>query len=61
MIEKSYDNLLAEANKILSSMEKDSLSVDEISVKIKEAYAIIDNLKSKLYETEAQVNEIINT
>jgi len=57
----SYDNLLQEANKILNSMEKDSLSVDELSVKIKEAYSIIDNLKTKLYETEVQVNEIINT
>lgn len=60
-MEKSYDNMLAEANKILNSMEKDSLSVDELSAKIKEAYLIIDNLKSKLTQTEVQVNEIINT
>jgi exodeoxyribonuclease VII small subunit len=60
-MEQTYDSLLSEANKILSSMERDSLSVDELSLKIKEAYSIIDNLKTKLYETEAQVNEIINT
>ena len=60
-MEHNYDNLLAEANKILTSMEKDSLSVDDLSLKIKEAYSLIDNLKTKLYETEVQVNEIINT
>ena len=60
-MEQNYDNLLAEANKILTSMEKDSLSVDDLSLKIKEAYSLIDNLKTKLYETEVQVNEIINT
>ncbi len=60
-MEKSYDTLLAEANKILNSMEKDSLSVDELSLKIKEAYSIIDTLKTKLFHTEVQVNEIINS
>ncbi len=61
MEQQSYDSLLAEANKILSSMERDTLSVDELSLKIKEAYSIIDSLKSRLYETEVQVNEIINS
>jgi exodeoxyribonuclease VII small subunit len=58
---ESYDALLAEANKILNSMERDSLSMDDLSLKMKEAYSIIDTLKTKLYETEAQVNEILNT
>jgi exodeoxyribonuclease VII small subunit len=58
---QTYDELLSEANKILLSMEKDSLSVDELSIKIKEAYDLIDNLKMKLFNAEAQVTEIINS
>lgn len=57
----SYDEMLAQANQILNSMERDSLSVDELSLKMKEAYTLIDALKTKLFETEAQVTEIINT
>ncbi len=57
----TYDEMLTQANQILNSMERDSLSVDELSFKMKEAYTLIDALKTKLFETEAQVTEIINT
>jgi exodeoxyribonuclease VII small subunit len=60
MMEIKYENLLEEANEILQSLEKDSLSIDEISSSIEKAYGIIDLLKSKLFATEAQVNEIVN-
>lgn len=56
----SYDHMLAEAHKILASMERDTLSIDELSSKIQEAYGLIDSLKKSLHQTEAQVNTIIN-
>ncbi len=59
-MENSYEALMQGVQKILSGLERETLSVDELSEKAKEAYMMIDLLKKKLTETEAQVQEIID-
>jgi len=57
----TYQDLLMQINQVLSSMEKDQLSVDELSQKLEESYILIEKLKSKLFAAEAQVEQIINS
>ncbi|BBH53601.1 MULTISPECIES: hypothetical protein [Fluviispira] len=61
MENSNYDELLEQANEIILSMEKDNLSINQLSQKLEEAYSLIEKLKLQLFETEAQVEQIINS
>ncbi|WP_161597712.1 exodeoxyribonuclease VII small subunit [Fluviispira multicolorata] len=61
MENSNYDEILAQANHIISKMETDNLSINELSQKLDEAYSLIERLKNQLFETEIQVEQIINS
>ncbi|APJ04166.1 exodeoxyribonuclease VII small subunit [Silvanigrella aquatica] len=57
----NYNTMLAQVNHILSSMENDKIPIDELTEKLDEAYALIEKLKSKLFDTEIQIEQIMNS
>lgn len=61
MEKQKYNSLLAKANLILSSIESDNIPIDELSKKLEEAYALIEELKSQLFAAELQIEQIINS
>jgi exodeoxyribonuclease VII small subunit len=61
MENQNYNTILSRVNDILSSMENDSIPIDELTKKLEEAYALIEKLKSKLFDTELQVEHIMNS
>lgn len=61
MENQNYNSILARVNHILASMENDSIPIDELTKKLEEAYALIENLKSQLFDTELQIEQIMNS
>lgn len=57
----TYDEMLEKTNSILICLERDQLSVQDLSKKLEEAYVLIEKLKQKLFEAEVQVEQIINS
>jgi len=57
----SYNEMLAQVNQILSSMENDKIPIDDLTKKSEEAYKLIEKLKSQLFNTEIQIEQIINS
>ena len=55
MENQNYNSILAQVNHILTSMENDSIPIDELSKKLEEAYTLIEKLKSHLFNTEVQI------
>jgi exodeoxyribonuclease VII small subunit len=53
--------MMTELNTILQSLERDSVSVDELSKKLEEAYVLVEKLKERLFVTETRIEEIIDT
>ena len=53
--------MLAQVNQILSSMENDKIPIDDLTKKSEEAYKLIEKLKSQLFNTEIQIEQIINS
>jgi exodeoxyribonuclease VII small subunit len=52
---KSYEEL----QQIVADIEKGEINVDDLSIKVKRAAVLIKICKSKLTETETDVNEIL--
>jgi exodeoxyribonuclease VII small subunit len=61
MENKNYNSILTQVNHILSSMENDSVPIDELTKKLEEAYELIEKLKSQLFDTELQIEQIMNS
>jgi exodeoxyribonuclease VII small subunit len=57
----TYQSMMTELNTILQSLERDSVSVDELSKKLEEAYVLVEKLKERLFVTETRIEEIIDT
>jgi len=54
-----YSEAFEELQTIVSDIEEGEISVDELSKKVKRASELIKICKSKLTETEEDVNEIL--
>lgn len=59
--QNNYEKLLGQVNEILTSIEQDSLPIDALSEKLEEAYVLVDTLKTKLFETELKIKNIIDS
>jgi exodeoxyribonuclease VII small subunit len=57
--ELSYTAAFEELQKIVSEIEHGAISVDELSEKVKKASQLIKICKSKLTNTEEDVNKIL--
>jgi exodeoxyribonuclease VII small subunit len=55
----SYTAAFEELQKIVSEIEQGTISVDELSKKVKRASQLIKICKSKLTDTEEDVNKIL--
>lgn len=60
MADKStYENQLLELEEIIRDIEDESISVDELSAKVKRAAVLIKNCRSVLNSTEKDVENIL--
>lgn len=56
----TYKDLQTDLQRILSSLEHDSTSLDDIAALLKSGFAAIDALRARLSESEAQIENIIS-
>lgn len=59
MNEISYKEAMEKLEAIVSGLENDEVPVDELAEKVKEASKLIRICKSVLYETEEEVNKVL--
>ncbi len=55
----SYKEAMEKLEAIVSGLENDEVPVDELAEKVKEASKLIRVCKSVLYETEEEVNKVL--
>ncbi len=55
----SYKEAFSELESILAQIESDELNVDDLTANVKRASELIKFCKSKLFETEAEIEKII--
>jgi len=55
----NYDDSITELQKILSSLQNDELSIDELTDTIKRSTELLELCNSKLKSTEEEVNLVI--
>ena len=56
-----YADAVAEMEQILAFIESDGLSMDELSEKVKRVSVLLKSCKSKLFETEKEIEQIIQS
>lgn len=57
--ENSYDEAFAELQAIMSELQADDISVDNLSAKVKRASELLKFCHAKLRDTENEVSELI--
>lgn len=57
--ELTYQTAFEELQKLVQAMEQGSISVDQLSEKVQRASVLIQICRSKLYDTEAEVRDIL--
>ena len=57
--ELKYEDAMKELELIVSGIEGDDISIDELSEKVKRATELIKICKTKLYKTEEDVNKVL--
>ena len=57
--ELSYDKAIKELNNILSSLQDETLSIDQLTDSIKRASELLESCNSRLTITEKEVNSVI--
>lgn len=57
---KTYQQAMDELDAIVSQIENDELSIDELSSKIKKASELITFCKNKLRKTDEEVEKMLN-
>lgn len=57
----NYKEAMAEIESIVSKLEDNQLDVDELSGKVKRVSELIAFCKSKLHETEEEVDKILKS
>jgi len=55
----SYDEAIKELNNILSSLQDETLSIDQLTDSIKRASELLESCNSRLTSTEKEVNSVI--
>ena len=55
----SYDEAIEELNNILSSLQEETLSIDQLTDAIKRASELLESCNSRLTSTEKEVNSVI--
>lgn len=55
----SYSEAFSELQSILSKLENQELDVDQLSVQVKKASELIKFCKSKLHDTEEEIEKIL--
>ncbi len=55
----NYEEAIEELEQIVSDIENEGISVDELSEKVKRAAKLIRLCKTKLYKTEEEVNKVL--
>lgn len=60
-IKLSYKEAMAEIDSIVTRLEDNKLDVDELSQKVKRVASLIAFCKSKLHETEVEVENILKS
>ncbi len=56
---QKYADAIDELENILSEMENEEISVDQLSDKVKRASELIKFCRDKLFKTEEEINEIL--
>lgn len=59
MAKKTYESAMSELQAILQEMEENEIPIDELSKKVKKASELIRWCRSKLKETENDVDEAL--
>ena len=57
--EQTYETALARLEEIVESFEQNTLELDELSVRLKEAQKLLKFSKDKLVKTDADVKKIL--
>ncbi|MBI49440.1 MAG: exodeoxyribonuclease VII small subunit [Crocinitomicaceae bacterium] len=57
--ELSYDDAIKELKNILSSLQDETLSIDQLTDYIKRASELLESCNSRLTSTEKEVNSVI--
>ncbi len=57
----TYEQAYKELSDIAREIENETISVDDLAVKVKRASELVTICQSKLKDAETQVNKIINT
>jgi len=55
----TYEKALSRVEEIISKIEAEELNVDELAKNIKEASELLKFCKSKLFETEEEIEKIL--
>ena len=58
--EKKYEDAVKELELIVTGIEQENISIDELSNQVKKAIELIRFCKEKLYKTEEDVKLILN-
>ncbi len=59
MEEQNYSQAIEELENIVTEIENEDISVDELSAKVKRAAELIRICKAVLYKTEEEVNAVL--
>jgi len=57
----TYSEAITELEDIVGEIENESISIDELSDKVKRATELISFCKSQLYKTEKEVGDMLKT
>lgn len=60
MPEVKYSQAIEKLEKIISEIENESVDVDELSKKVKEAVTLIHTCKSKIEKAELEVKKVVD-
>lgn len=58
--ETSYKDAITEIEEIIQKIENEELEIDELSEKVKRASALIKICQKKIYQTENEIQKIID-
>ncbi len=56
----SYEKAMSELQEIVNGLESEAIGMDELSAKVKRAADLLQHCKSKLQETQEEVNKVFS-